>query len=599
MPAMHVRLFPVLFFAVRLLLAAVPAPAQQPAPGPASATLDVPFSRPPAIDGAIGEKEWRKAARIDSLRPSLDHADDPRPLPPTTVFLAHDRTHLYVAFDCVDDDIDFVEGRFAHDDALYNGDVVEAYLDAGLDGRCYVELECAPDGTTLDALHTFARPPAIGPDDKADAASRRTLVSTPAWEMEGWRTAAVRTETGWSVEMAIPFATLPRPAAEGAAERAILRTDGPAPLELRAQFVRYDRLREGPSRKRLLHQAWTAIREGSPHVTPHRMGTLRLVPPKPFPGLDGTLLAGALMAIVTGLSWVVVGVVSSHAAQRGANYALVQWLTNLFSMLAVTGLLLAAGGTSLRDAFLPEAPRRAAALSIFAFGFINYYMLAVMNEAMRRGPHGLTWTITQSGFILPFLMGGILFPEKAGWTLLRVAGIVAILFNVFVDGLSKRAGDDAAPATKGWFPLAFAALLLCGANQCFVNLPSYWEESRQLPVMGRMAWSGIGAFAGLATHAIFSEGPRRLAAAWPEFRVAAAGAATITVVNTVVSLKLYYVCMDRLAAANAGAIALPLMVGACFCGFFLYSAFVLRERTTTLQKIAFAGGLAGIAFLCL
>ena len=316
-----------------------------------------------------------------------------------------------------------------------------------------------------------------------------------------------------------------------------------------------------------------------------------------------SMVAGMAMAIVTGFTWVVVGVVSSGTARRGANSALVQWLTQMLGMVAVAGILAFKGAAPFREAFVPGMKCLWATLAFAGFGFINYYMLAAMNEAMRRGPHGMAWTITQSGFILPFLMICVVFPGRAGLTAWRAIGILAILFNVVVDGVSKGSSSDGGKSSsKSWFWIALLALFLCGANQCCAELPSYLPEgaySERLGVEGRMAWSGIGALIAWAIHAIFRSGPRRLAAPWPEFRAALLGALAITVVNTAVSYFLFYPCMDRLADAGVGAIAHPLMVGACFCGFFIYSAFFLRERTTALQKIGFAVGLAGVALQCL
>ena len=240
-------------------------------------SLSVPATtNAPAIDGEISAGEWDGAAVIDTFRPPLLAPERAQFAPATVVRVSHDAEYLYVSFECTDDDIDCTGAYSRHDAEIYKEDVTEVYLDAAGDGRCFVELVVAPDGTTLDCLHTFARVPTFGPDLKADAESREGMLDFLEWEMEGLQIAASRTATGWSSEFAIPFATLPRPAQEGSDERAIPRVYGPAPETIRAQFVRYDRLRKAAPNKNLLHQTWSTICEGSPHVSPSRMGFLSL-----------------------------------------------------------------------------------------------------------------------------------------------------------------------------------------------------------------------------------------------------------------------------------------------------------------------------------
>lgn len=142
----------------------------------------------PAIDGIVGDGEWRGAPVATGFLQYLPQRGEPASQP-TAVLLAYDDKTLYVAFRVYDDraptaqltrrDADLLE-----DDAVVvvldtHGDRQSAYyfvtnlLGTQADGRI------ADDGRTVDG----------------------------SWDGT-WHAAARRTEYGWSAELAIPFASL-------------------------------------------------------------------------------------------------------------------------------------------------------------------------------------------------------------------------------------------------------------------------------------------------------------------------------------------------------------------------------------------------------
>ena len=130
------------------------------------------------------------------------------------------------------------------DGPLWEEEVVEVFLDPVGDGECYFEFEVNPLGTVLDLVLRKSRS-----GYKADR----------AWQCEGLRTLVRRHPGGWSVEMAIPFASV---------------TNSPPRTgsRWRANFCRIDR----PSRDGTLPReltAWSPPLRATFH-TPERFGVI-------------------------------------------------------------------------------------------------------------------------------------------------------------------------------------------------------------------------------------------------------------------------------------------------------------------------------------
>jgi len=170
---------------------------------PALPTYTVAFAPvPPAIDGEVMESAWSEAWAITSF-----HCFGPQtgpPTLPTSVKLLWDRQNLYVAFQCTDTDVWSV--RRERDTELWEGEVVEIYVDADGDGKNYKEFEVNPLNAVID-LNTAA--PKDGSPGKWEPQAK--------WNSIGWQTAVAVDGTlgnrddvdrGWSCEMAIPLSDL-------------------------------------------------------------------------------------------------------------------------------------------------------------------------------------------------------------------------------------------------------------------------------------------------------------------------------------------------------------------------------------------------------
>lgn len=121
----------------------------------------------------------------------------------TRARICWDDENLYIAFDS--DDPDIWGTLFTRDEPIYEEEVVEAFIDPDSDLKVYFEFQTSPHGTLFDAI--IHNPTGLRSDMTGDT----------SWDCEGWQV-AVRVDgtldnrddvdKGWTVEWAIPFASL-------------------------------------------------------------------------------------------------------------------------------------------------------------------------------------------------------------------------------------------------------------------------------------------------------------------------------------------------------------------------------------------------------
>jgi hypothetical protein len=135
------------------------------------------------------------------------------PLQGTEVTIARSAGYLLVRFECEDAQPWATITR--RDGPLYQEEVIEVFLDPFGDLECYFEIEVNPLNAVLDLMLR-----------RVGKGWRKEF----GWKCEGLETSVAMTESGWTAEMAIPFAALvPEPPAIGDVWRAnFLRIDRPA-----------------------------------------------------------------------------------------------------------------------------------------------------------------------------------------------------------------------------------------------------------------------------------------------------------------------------------------------------------------------------------
>ena len=191
-----------------------------PAPQPPSTprTYDAPSTASaPAIDGALDDAAWTRAQWTGSF---IDIRGEGWPVPEwdTRVKMVWDEEHLYIAAQLEEPHL--WATLAARDAILYREHDFEVFVDPDGDALDYYELEINALGTEFDLF--LPRP------------YNRRGKANIGWDMAGLRT-AVRLDgtlndpsdedTGWSVEIAIPWSAF-RPPEGGAAADDPRETDG-------------------------------------------------------------------------------------------------------------------------------------------------------------------------------------------------------------------------------------------------------------------------------------------------------------------------------------------------------------------------------------
>lgn len=153
-------------------------------------------STPPVLDGDLGD--WSPVYEVAVLTDEHGHST-PRS---TKVFAMRDRSRLYVAFQCEEDQMDLVRADVTEDDGpVWSDDSVEVFLGASPDPRNYCHFVANSRGTRYDARVRVQG--ALGNQAPTGSAIR----SDASWNAD-WTVSAAACPGGWCVEMSIPLASL-------------------------------------------------------------------------------------------------------------------------------------------------------------------------------------------------------------------------------------------------------------------------------------------------------------------------------------------------------------------------------------------------------
>jgi hypothetical protein len=182
---------------------------------------------PILIDGHLSEPVWSRLQPVGDFQLA---AGSGTPQLPTELRICWDDSNLYLAFVAIDTDIWGTMHK--RDDPINEEEVVEAFICPSGDVTRYYEIEVSPHNVVFDA--------AIRCPESGD---RRFLEVDLAWDCAGLQSAVAVVGTiddhsdideRWTVEMAIPFASIGR--------------EGKPPVdgeEWRANFYRIDRAGDG------------------------------------------------------------------------------------------------------------------------------------------------------------------------------------------------------------------------------------------------------------------------------------------------------------------------------------------------------------------
>ena len=210
---------------VSFSLIAATAGAQEPsAARPPRTPFPIPLMTAPTLDGAITEPSWGTALALE-LRYEIRPGENTPPPVRSEVFLGHDEHHLYVAFRCHDDNPAAIRARFAERDEAFSDDWVGVVLDTFNDERRAYEFLSNPLGVQMDMLMDDV----TGNEDSS-------------WNAI-WKSSGRITQTGYEVEIAIPFSQIRFQATGGSPQTWGVDLMRSYPRRDRAQFTLFPRIR--------------------------------------------------------------------------------------------------------------------------------------------------------------------------------------------------------------------------------------------------------------------------------------------------------------------------------------------------------------------
>ncbi len=144
-------------------------------------------TRPITVDGVLDEPFWREAEVTSNF---IDIRTGQPAEQQTTARVAYTKTHLYIAVECFDDNIEEIHASERREDREFVGDD-------------WVEVHFDPTHTHRSKYAFFSNP--LG--TKADASEGPSGVFNRGWTAE-WELEAKIYEDRWVFEMSIPFSIL-------------------------------------------------------------------------------------------------------------------------------------------------------------------------------------------------------------------------------------------------------------------------------------------------------------------------------------------------------------------------------------------------------
>lgn len=233
-------------------------------------TYTVQFTeKPPVIDGHAQKSEWRKA-RWSTPFVDIEGADKPLPAFATRMKMLWDPSFLYILIDVEEPDLWATLTN--QDDIIFRDHDVEVFIDPDGDTYRYIEIEINALGTVMDLF--MDKPYKKG--GRADLTWNATGLKK-AVGIRGTLNEPGDTDSGWTVEMAIPFDLIGQTAGVAKPQQG---------TEWRINFSRVEWLMEkdangyrkktGPAGKPLPEQNWVWSPQGliDMHV-PERWGIIR------------------------------------------------------------------------------------------------------------------------------------------------------------------------------------------------------------------------------------------------------------------------------------------------------------------------------------
>jgi hypothetical protein len=183
----------------RVLAATVPVSAKPAAPEQRKRYVARMATKPPKIDGKLDDAAWAAAPSTGPFVNTLTGAAVPQK---TEARLLWDKKFLYIGIDNTDSDVWAKLDK--RDDKLWTEEADEIMIDADGNGRTYVELQVAPNGTLFDTYLPERRKyeDTINPKMKPFSWNSKTIAKV---RVDGTLNKREDQDKGWTAEIAIPL----------------------------------------------------------------------------------------------------------------------------------------------------------------------------------------------------------------------------------------------------------------------------------------------------------------------------------------------------------------------------------------------------------
>lgn len=282
------------------------------------------------------------------------------------------------------------------------------------------------------------------------------------------------------------------------------------------------------------------------------------------------MILGIAFAVLTGVIWTLVGVIYSHTAGEKDGFS--SFMMSYFLVYVAIAWIFRTPQAA------PTAEVLRIALVILPASIFGQLGFLALYRAMRTGPHGIAWSISQAAMVLPFLAGWLGFGNPVRvW---QPLGMLLVLGSLPLLGKKKRAAGCAPQPRREFLLWTGAAFVLIGLGQVFTLLPnelgglSSAALSWRVPLnsLGGLWWGAYIVFKGEKIHL------SRLRLGLIYGVVVALGQIAL------------YVAIDNMSAAQASEMVYPLAIGCCIVFFYGYCRVVRKEPSAPAD-------LAGLAML--
>jgi drug/metabolite transporter (DMT)-like permease len=292
---------------------------------------------------------------------------------------------------------------------------------------------------------------------------------------------------------------------------------------------------------------------------------------------------GIALAVFIGALFGCVGLIYSRATRGDFDF--------MAFMQAYSLVLIAGAWAFLVDwpALLSGEVQRPGQLVLVMVGgglFAGSGMLCVQ-EAMRRGHHGICWTVAQTAMVIPFVTSLVFFDEQL--TATRALGMVCVLGSVVTLGMSARGShEEASEHKRGWFRLALVSFLLLGMQQFMSSVPSQWEGWKDTARLRVPIYFTAQFVLYTVILSVRNGNPGKRAWRW---------AVLMAVIVLVGHIIMYFGVLDVLSKHKRVALAFPVITSSSIIVMSLFSIFLLRERKNAATLGGIALGVAGVMLL--